>query len=147
MDRAERIRVDDEQRRAAVEAARLAEDAERNATVERERARAEQRAQLAQDLARRLDRELKEERAVSAGLLQNLSAAKAAAESARAESAAAQARVRDMEDQVRDVMFALEVQNRIAQGGDLGEVEGGSVVMPAAPAQTQRTGAKKKGKK
>jgi BRCA1-associated protein len=139
MDRAERIRAEDEQHRA--------EDAEQRAAAERDRVRAEQRAQVAQDLARRLERELKEERAVSAGLLQNLSAAKASAEAARAEGAVAQARVRDMEDQVRDVMFALEVQNRIAQGGDMGEVEGGSVVVPATSAPPSRTSAKKKGRK
>jgi BRCA1-associated protein len=142
--RLEAARLEDQKRLASELAALKAEDAARQEVFTRERTRAEQRSKAATDLARRLERELKEERAVSAGLLQNLSLAKTSATNAESERGKAEERVKEMEEQVRDVMFALEVQNKIGEGGVMGEVEGGSVVVPAPQADS---GKKRKGRK
>jgi BRCA1-associated protein len=147
VERLDKARLDDDERRVAEADERRREDAERYAVAERERTRAEQRAKLSSELARRFERELKEERAVSAGLLKNLSATKASVSAAEDARKAALAEVGDLQEQVRDVMFALELKNKIEEGGGMmGEVEGGSVVVPQ-PTPGAQGKTKKKGKK
>jgi BRCA1-associated protein len=147
VERLEQARLDDDTRRAVdLDERRRAND-ERHATAERERARAEQRAKVSTELARRLERELREERAVSSGLLANLSAAKAGAAAAEDARRAAAAEVTELQEQVRDVMFALELKSKIGEGGTMSEVEGGSVVVPPQPTPSAQSKGKRKGKK
>lgn len=122
-------RAEHERRAAALEA-RLAE-------AERARERAERRAAQAGELARTLERELKGERAVSAGLLANLAAARERADAAERERTALGARVGELEEQLRDVMFFIEARGQIEGGGGaMGEAAGGSLALAPAPAPT-----------
>lgn len=130
----DRRRADDERRK---------EEAEHIAQYERDKARAEKKAERLAELARKLDRELKEERAVSEGLMRNVAAMKAKADQADAEREDLNRRVNDLQDQLRDVMFFLEARTKIEEGGGVeSEAAGGSVQLPPTP-----TPKKKKGKK
>jgi len=58
-------------------------------------------------------------------------------------------KVKDLEDQVRDVMFFLEARTKIEGGeGEMAEVAGGDISVPtpgpSAPSATQTPGKKKK---
>lgn len=141
-------RATDEDRVRRAEEARAAreEEQEHTAVVDREKARAEKKAEKMAELARKLDKELKEERAVSEGLLKNLGKMKEKVEEAEIEKRTIGERVRELEDQVRDVMFFLEAKTKIEEGeGVVGEAAGGSIELPSAPARTN--GKKKKSKK
>ena len=61
---------------------------------------------------------------------------------AQAEAAASAARIKDLEEQLRDLMFALEAQQLVGAGGEL---QGGTLLPVPAPAdpgpsQQQRRG-------
>ncbi|KAF8631892.1 hypothetical protein AX15_002153 [Amanita polypyramis BW_CC] len=107
------------------------EDGARIAEVAREKVKAEQRAEKVTQLARRLEKELKDERAVSGGLMRNLTKMREQAESAKKDKDEHQQKVRELEDQLRDVMFFLETRDKI-EGGDEAAREGagGSIEMP-----------------
>jgi hypothetical protein len=79
--------------------------------------------------------------------MKKLGTFKQKAEDADAERARSAQQVKELEEQLRDVMFALEVQSKIAEGGMIAEVAGGSVEMPTTPAPTPAKGKKSKGKK
>ncbi|KAI0027477.1 hypothetical protein K488DRAFT_31864, partial [Vararia minispora EC-137] len=114
---------------AQAEARRATEEAE---VARRERARSERKVEKLTELARRLERELREERAVSAGLLDNLEHARQRTEEAERAREGVQARVTELEDQVRDVMFFLEAREKIENGeGAAAEAAGGSVEVRA----------------
>ncbi|THH28576.1 hypothetical protein EUX98_g5615 [Antrodiella citrinella] len=119
--------------------------------MERARVKAEKRAEKAGELARALDKELKSERAVSEGLMNNLGAVKERAERVEQEKEELKSRVGELEDQVRDIMFFIEARDKIEQGeGSAGEAAGGDVEIvqpPAATAEREKKGKKKKGKK
>jgi len=134
------------QRSRDEEAHRRKEAEERVAEVDRARAKAERRAEKAWELARSLEKELKEERAVSEGLLKNLAAAKERAEKAEQEKDALKAKVAELDDQLRDVMFFIEARDKIENGdGTAAEAAGGSLeVSSPAPDGVPR---RKKGKK
>ncbi|GJE91160.1 ring finger and zf-UBP domain-containing protein [Phanerochaete sordida] len=150
----ERLSADADAGRARArdeEARRRQEAEERVAEAERARAKAERRAEKAWELARSLEKELKGERAVGEGLLKNLAAARERAEAAEREQAALRARVGELEDQLRDVMFFIEARDKIEGGaGAAGEAAGGSleVAVPApAPPQNGAARRRKRGKK
>ncbi|KAH9940940.1 zf-UBP-domain-containing protein [Epithele typhae] len=125
---------------AAAERARAAE-------VERERARADRRAEKAAELARTLAKELREERAVSEGLMKNLAAAREQAAAAARETDAFRAKVAELEDQVRDVMFFLEAKSMIENGdGVAGEAAGGTVGVAEAAESKSAASRRRKGK-
>jgi BRCA1-associated protein len=111
----------------------------------RERVRVEKKAEKLTDVARRLERELHEERAVSAGLLSNLERTRLRAEEAERAREDVQVRVGELEDQVRDVMFFLEAREKIENGeGAMSEAAGGSAALPPPPAQAPGKKKKKK---
>jgi BRCA1-associated protein len=136
---------EEERKRAKeAEAQRREETAETISRAVKDKLKAEQRAEKAIELARRLEKELKEEKAVSEGLMKNLVAMKERVESFDKEKEAYAAKVRELEDQVRDVMFFLEAKTKIENGeGVEAEAAGGSleISVPVEPA------AKSNGKK
>ncbi|KAF9258913.1 zf-UBP-domain-containing protein [Marasmius fiardii PR-910] len=103
-----------------------------------------------QDSIRQLQKNLEEEKAVSEGLLNNVrnlqkeKQSKAATdENHEQEKSALRDQIKDLEDQLRDVMFFLEAQEKIKNSEDgLEEAAGGSVVIP----ETNAGKGKKKGK-
>jgi BRCA1-associated protein len=140
----ERAAREEERRLAAEEAALRVEE------TEKARLRAERRAEKLGELARGLEKDLKEERAVSEGLLKNMASLKRAAEEAALEREAFNKRVQELEEQVRDVMFFLEAKTKIEEGdGVVGEAAGGSIEVhtPTTPTSIRANGKKKKGKK
>lgn len=150
----ERLGVDVEQnqRRAEEEGVRRQREAEQRVEeADRARVKAEKRAEKAWELARSLEKELKGERAVSEGLLKNLAAARERAEKADEEKVALQAKVAELEDQVRDIMFFLEAREKIEGGeGVVAEAAGGSLEIASPPPINGNKGdqkGKKKGKK
>ncbi|KAI0084471.1 BRCA1-associated protein 2-domain-containing protein [Irpex rosettiformis] len=117
------------------EEARRKVEEERVGEIERARVKAEKRAEKFVEVARALEKELKAERAQSEGLLKNLTAAKAKAEKAEEVKESLRAKVTELEEQVRDVMFFVEARDKIEQGeGVVGEA-------------AATNGKKKKGKK
>ncbi|KAG7093768.1 hypothetical protein E1B28_007416 [Marasmius oreades] len=95
------------------------------------------------ELAKQLQKELREERAVSEGLMQNLGNVKEKAEAGEKEKEKFKEQIADLEDQLRDMMFFLEAKDKIEKGeGVVGEAAGGSIEI--APAQVKK---KSKGKK
>lgn len=106
----------------------------RIADILKDKLKAEHRAEKATELARRLDKELKEERAVSEGLMKNIASMKAKAEQADEGKDRFVAKIQDLEDQLRDVMFFLETKTKIENGEGLeAELAGGSVELPVPP--------------
>jgi len=113
--------------------------------MHRDKVKAEKRAEKVTDVARKLEKELREERAVSEGLMKNLGKMKERVEETDKEKADFRAKIDDLEDQVRDLMFFLEAKTKIEHGdGAEAEAAGGSIEMPASP---PATGKKKKNKK
>lgn len=130
------------------------EEEEKVASIAKDKAKAEARAEKVTELARKLEKELREERAVSSGLMTNLGKMKERVEAVEKEKEAFTGKVRDLEDQVRDVMFFLDAKNKIEQGGGAeAEAAGGSVSVPTIPPSpsietlTASNGKKKKAKK
>ncbi|KAF5373345.1 hypothetical protein D9615_007463 [Tricholomella constricta] len=133
----ERLSVEFEKERTnAKEAALWRESEERAqlADVLKDKVKAEARAEKATELAKKFDKELKEERAVSAGLMKNIGKMKETVEHNDAEKEGYIAKIRDLEDQLRDVMFFLETKTKIENGEGLeAELAGGSIGIPVPP--------------
>ncbi|KAL0953520.1 hypothetical protein HGRIS_004743 [Hohenbuehelia grisea] len=128
------------------EARRKQEEEERVAEVLRDKQRAEARAEKMFELARRLEKELKEERAVSEGLMKNLAVMKEKVTQSEEGRDECRTKVADLEDQLRDVMFFLEARTKIENGdGAVSEAVGGSVELP--PPAPPSSSKKKKNKK
>ena len=131
----ERLSVDVEQNQRQAEEDRERQRREAEQRVEeadRARVKAEKRAEKAWELARSLEKELKSERAVSEALLKNLAAARERAEKADEEKAALEAKVSELEEQVRDIMFFVETRDKIEGGeGVAAEAAGGSLEIAA----------------
>ncbi|KAG9223726.1 hypothetical protein CCMSSC00406_0004933 [Pleurotus cornucopiae] len=140
--------MEDERRRWQEEQeARKREEDERMEAVLREKQKADGKADKMAALARRLEKELREERTVSEGLLKNLSTMKEKVAQANAEREGYAQKIKELEDQVRDVMFFLEARTKIENGdGTVAEAAGGSIELPPVEAQTTAA-KKKKGKK
>lgn len=125
------------------------QDAQRS-DLERERIKAEKRAEKMSELARKYEKELKEERAMNAGLLTKLASQKEQLEAADKEKDAVAEKVKELEDQMRDVMFFLEARDKIDKGeGIEAEAAGGSIeiVTQPVPNTPVRNGTKKKKRK
>jgi BRCA1-associated protein len=115
--------------------------------VIKDKGKAENRAEKATEFARKVDKELKEERAVSEGLMTNLRKMKEKLEHADKEKEDYCGKIRELEDQVRDVMFFLEAKTKIEQGdGMVAEAAGGSIEIPT-PVPPSPKSRKKKSKK
>ncbi|CAE6440576.1 unnamed protein product [Rhizoctonia solani] len=132
--------------RAKEEEASRAEAAERAAESEVARANAQKRADRMQELARKLEKDLKAERAVSEGLMNRINKLQEAEVAGARERAELQGRLKDVEEQLRDVMFFLEAKTTIEQQGEQSELAGGSVIVPAAPSPVPQKGNSRKKK-
>lgn len=145
------VRQDAESSRAATmaeETRRRREEDERYSEMLHDKRRVEKKSERFAEVARTLEKELREERAVSNGLLKNLEAAQKRAEEGETERAALAERVKELEEEVRDVMFFLEARTKIEAGeGEMGEVAGGDIAVPTPGPSAQTTPRKKKGKK
>ncbi|KAG7443605.1 zf-UBP-domain-containing protein [Guyanagaster necrorhizus] len=110
----------------------MQEEEARAAELIKDKTKAESRADTMGQLAKRLKKELDEERAVSEGLMKNLGKMKEKVEVGNTQSMEAQAKIRDLEDQLRDVMFYLEAKTHIESGdGIAGEALGGTIQVPS----------------
>ncbi|KAF8967694.1 hypothetical protein BDZ97DRAFT_1656175 [Flammula alnicola] len=124
------------------------EEEERVSLILKDKAKAEHRAEKVAELARRLEKELREERAVSEGLMKNLGKMKEKTAMADKEKEDFTNKVRELEDQVRDVMFSLDAQTKIEQGGGVeSEAAGGSIAVPTPSPIPSRLNGKKKPRK
>lgn len=124
-------------KREAEEAERKkAEEDARTAELERGKERAEKKAERLAALSRTLEKELKEERAFGEGLMQNLQNLKEKVESSEQQKREFQGRIDELQDQVKDVMFYLEAQSKIANEGS--ELAGGSIEVRQSPKKTNR---------
>lgn len=114
----------------------------------KDKLKAEARAVKLADLARKLERELKEERAVNGGIVSNMKAAKGKVEALEEEKKELAHKITDLEDQLRDLMFFLEANSKIERGGGMvGELAGGSVELPSASSVDGAQSVKKKQRK
>jgi BRCA1-associated protein len=116
--------ADEAERKRAEEEARIAE-------LEKDKDRAEKKAERLVALSRRLEKELKEERAFGEGLMQNLQNLKERVEASEQQKQDFQVRIDELQDQVKDVMFYLEAQSKIANEGS--ELAGGSIEVRPNP--------------
>ncbi|KAF8582718.1 zf-UBP-domain-containing protein [Ramaria rubella] len=103
------------------------EEEMRRTELVKERLKAEKRADKLADMARTFEKELKEERAVSEGLMKNLAIVRERADRADKERASFDLRMKDMEEQVRDVMIFLDAKDKIQGEGGIEEAIGGTV--------------------
>jgi BRCA1-associated protein len=130
----ERLSLEFERERSNVKedvSRRKEEEEGRIAEVLKDKAKAKSRAEKAISLARKFEKELKEEKAVSEGLMRNIGKMKEKVEEAEIEKREFSEKIRDLEDQVRDVMFFLEAKTKIENGDGIGaELAGGSVQVP-----------------
>jgi len=101
--------------------------------MHRDKVKAEKRAEKLADIAKKLEKELREERAVSEGLMKNLGKMKEKVQLADVEKAQFRTQIAELNDQVRDVMFFLEAKEKIESGGGAEEAAGGSVEVPISP--------------
>lgn len=138
---------------AEVEAESRQRELQASKTLEERAIRAEAKVEQSLKVARRFEKDLKEERAVSEGLMETIASLKAKTEAAEKERAVLSQELRDVKDQLRDVMFYLEARDKIERGGGegtIGEAAGGSlsVVTPQLPPESPHTpGSKKKPRK
>lgn len=124
---------------------RRSEEGEKLEAIHREKQKVEKRADKAAELARKFEKELKEEKAVSEGLLKNLGKMKERAELLERQKQEHDEKISELQDQLRDVMFFLEARTKIEQGqGAEAEAAGGSVELPTPIVPVNK---KKKGKK
>ncbi|KAG6813815.1 hypothetical protein H0H92_006759 [Tricholoma furcatifolium] len=123
---------DDVQRKENEDQAHLEE-------VMKAKARAEVQAEKTKELARKLGNELKEEKAVSEGLMKNIGIMRDKLQRAEEEKQQNIAKMQDLEDQLRDVMFFLETKTKIENGEGLeGELAGGSIEITPPPSSTSK---------
>jgi len=116
--------ADEAEKRRMEEEARIAE-------LERDKDKAEKKVERFVALSRRLEKELKEERAFGEGLMQNLQNLKERVEASEQQKQDFQVRIEELQDQVKDVMFYLEAQSKIANEGS--ELAGGSIEVRPNP--------------
>ncbi|KAG2129212.1 uncharacterized protein EDB93DRAFT_1256339 [Suillus bovinus] len=113
--------------------------------VYKDKIKAEKKAERIAEVARKFEKELKEEKAVSEGLLRNLTKMKETNAQSEAQRQEYQAKIDDLQDQVRDVMFFLEARAKIEQeGGASAEAAGGTVELPPASGASSGTGNRKR---
>ena len=123
------------------------EEEERVEEVWRDKKHAEKRTEKAIELPKRLEKDLREERAVSEGLLKNLGNMKVRVAEGEEDREGYMVKIAELEDQLRDVMFFLEakIENAAEEGSEgemLSELAGGSIEIP--PSSRPAANAKKK---
>lgn len=116
---------------------------EKQATeASKERAKIEKKAEKALELARKFEKELREEKMVNEGLLQNLAAVKKRGEAFEKEKTEFMGRIQELEDQMRDLMFYLETRDKVEKEG--GELAGASVELRDPPSTSSSRRKKKR---
>ena len=114
---------------------KLATLKDESAALDRERDRLAKRADKALEMSRKLQRELEAERSVSQGLLANLDRRKAVESAAETEARRLRDELAEAQEQVRDLMFALDAQAKLeslgAGGGDIAVPEPAPTPSPA----------------
>ncbi|KAG1831255.1 hypothetical protein EV424DRAFT_1573268 [Suillus variegatus] len=121
------------------------EEEERLNEVYKDKIKAEKKAERIAEIARKVEKELKEEKAVSEGLLKNLTKMKETNAQSEVQRQEYQAKIDDLQDQVRDVMFFLEARAKIEQeDGASAEAAGGTVELPPASGASSGTGNRKR---
>ncbi|KAF9644977.1 zf-UBP-domain-containing protein [Thelephora ganbajun] len=129
--------AEEEKKRKVEEAERKKlEEETRIAELERDKEKAEKKAERLTTLSRRLEKELKEERAFGEGLMQNVQNLKGRVEASEQQKQEFQVRIEELQDQVKDVMFYLEAQSKIANEGS--ELAGGSIEVRPNPKKKKR---------
>ncbi|KAG2122106.1 hypothetical protein DEU56DRAFT_873656 [Suillus clintonianus] len=121
------------------------EEEEKLNEVYKDKIKAEKKAERVAELARKFEKELKEEKAVSEGLLRNLTKMKETSTQSETQRQEYQAKIDELQDQVRDVMFFLEARAKIEQEDGTGaEAAGGTVELPPATGPSNGTGNRKR---
>lgn len=110
---------------------------------EEEARRKKERAE-ATKARKELERELEQEKSVTASLSTNLGLLRAEFGERGEETEAVKTQVAELEEQMRDLMFALSARDQIEQQG--GEAAGGDVVIPPTPPPTSSSARRKKKK-
>ena len=122
------------QRTQAQLAAELAARSDAHDELVRAREKAEGRAERALALARKMEKEYRDEHALSERLSKNLSAAQERVERVEKEKTEMIKKGKELADQLQDVMFFLEARNKIESGeGVAAEAAGGSLEVSPAP--------------
>lgn len=117
---------------------RQKEEEAKVAEVLRDKTKMEHRAEKAAGLARKFEKELREEKAVSEGLMKNIGKMRERIEQADKEKEGFITKIQDLEDQLRDLMFFLETKTKIeSSDGLVAELAGGSVEVPPVPPQAK----------
>jgi hypothetical protein len=91
-------------------------------------------------LARKLQDDLRTERAMCSGLMDKLKATEAKLATSRKETQEAKQQIVELEDMVKDVTFALEMQEK-TRGT---EAEGGDIIIKEGPGANSKPKKKKK---
>lgn len=87
---------------------------------------------------------LEQERAMTASLVNNLAALKEQVKLREEETKAIKSDMEELQDQMRDVMFALSARDQIEAQGGASEIAGGDISVPAVVSTSQKTKKKKK---
>ena len=121
---------------------KLAALKDESAALDRDRDRLGKRADKALELSRKLQRELEAERSVSRGLLANLDRRKAVESAAEVEARRLREELAEAQEQVRDLMFALDASTKLeslgAGGGDISVPEPTPSPSPSAARRKRR---------
>lgn len=121
-------REEEKKNMQAITVAQKEQEEKRISTLQTEIAKMRGKAEKSAEVVTRFTKELREERAVSKGLMENLERARHAVEQLSQEKLSQAESIRELEEQVRDIMFALEASNKIKDGqGLLAEAIGGSI--------------------
>lgn len=139
---------------------------ERAVVAEERAAKAESRLEKSLQLTRRFEKDLKEERTVSEGLMTTIADLRGKVDLAEKDRERMKGEMAEMSDQLRDVMFYLQTRDKIESsaaattaenidgegtGGNasatLGEAAGGSISIVTNDPTPTSASAKKKGKK
>lgn len=107
--------------------------------AEQARKAADKRAADALSKAQKVHKEAQDLRSLNEQVMRNQTALKQASDTARACTAAAEARIQDLEEQVRDLMIFIETQRTISESSEL-QAGSASIPAPAAPARKARSG-------
>ena len=109
--------------------------------MERDKVRSEERLTRNTEMAKKFETQLRQERALSDGMRRNMESMKSKIDAAESDRKELQAKVTDLEEQLRDVMFFLQARDKIEQStGEqpLNEAIGGDLVVPPPPASSSR---------
>lgn len=88
--------------------------------LHKDKAKLEKKLEKATEQTRNLHKDLDSERSVTRGLMENIGKLKEENERRKSESVSLQSQVKDLHEQVQDLMFTLTAQARIKEEGGAG---------------------------